>query len=88
MNFLFRSIAEGSCLLNLDADNMEEIIDAAVNFLVQTGRLPEQQKEMVIERLLERERAVPTVIGHACAVPHFYDDSISQPAMVFIRLLA
>ncbi len=65
---------------------MEEIIDAAVNFLVQTGRLPEQQKEMVIQGLRERERAVPTVIGHACAVPHFYDDSISQPAMVFIRL--
>ncbi len=86
MNFLFRSIAEGSCLLNLDAQSMEEIIDAAVNFLVQTGRMPENQKKMVKEGLNERERAVPTVIGHACAVPHFYNDAIAEPAMVFIRL--
>ena len=35
---------------------------------------------------MERERAVPTVIGHACAVPHFYDDAIESPAMVFVRL--
>ena len=55
MNFLFRSIAEGSCLLNLDASNMEEIIDAAIDFLVQTGRLPESQKAMVSEGLKERE---------------------------------
>jgi mannitol/fructose-specific phosphotransferase system IIA component (Ntr-type) len=86
VNFVFRSIAEGSCLLNLDAQSMEEIIKAAVTFLVQTGRLPENQRQMVIDGLLERERAVPTVIGHACAVPHFYDDAISDPAMVFVRL--
>jgi len=86
MNFLFRSIAEGSCLLNLDASNMEEIIDAAIDFLVQTGRLPESQKAMVSEGLKEREKRIPTVIGHACAVPHFYDDAITEPAMVFVRL--
>ncbi len=86
MNFLFRSMAEGSCLLNLDASNMEQIIDAATDFLVQTGRLPENQKSMVAESLKEREKTVPTVIGHATAVPHFYDDAIAEPAMVFIRL--
>ena len=56
MNFLFRSIAEGSCLLNLDASNMEEIIDAAIDFLVQTGRLPESQKAMVSEGLKRGEK--------------------------------
>lgn len=65
---------------------MEEIFRAAVTFLVQTGRLPEHQKDMVISGLLNREQAVPTVIGHACAVPHFYSDAIAKPAMVFIRL--
>jgi len=83
---LFRSISEGSCLLNLDAQSMEEIIDAAVEFLVQTGRLPEKQKNDVYQGVLERERTVPTVIGHACAVPHFYSESIEEPAMVFVRL--
>lgn len=86
MNFLFRSIAEGCCLLNVDASTMEEIIEAAVQFLVQTGRLPENQQSMVTAGLKEREQSVPTVIGHACAVPHFYDDAITEPAMVFIRL--
>jgi mannitol/fructose-specific phosphotransferase system IIA component (Ntr-type) len=83
---LFQAISGGSCLLNLDARSMEEIIEAAVEFLVQTGRLPERQQEEVIEGVLEREKMVPTVIGHACAVPHFYSESIAEPAMVFVRL--
>ncbi|MAI71182.1 MAG: HCO3- transporter [Rhodopirellula sp.] len=65
---------------------MEEIIEAAVEFLVQTGRLPESQQAGVIEGVLEREKMVPTVIGQACAVPHFYSESIAEPAMVFVRL--
>ncbi|MDB4416481.1 PTS sugar transporter subunit IIA [Rubripirellula sp.] len=86
MKTLFRSISGGSCLLNLDAQSMDEIIGAAVEFLVQTGRLPESQQEEVIEGVLEREKMIPTVIGHACAVPHFYSESIAEPAMVFVRL--
>ncbi len=86
MKFLFESISVGSCLLNLDARNMNEIVRSAVEFLVQTGRLPESQLETVVAGVLRRERAVPTVIGHACAVPHFYDDAIETPSLVFIRL--
>lgn len=86
MKFLFQSIAEGSCLLNLDARNMEEIVAASVDFLVQTGRLPESQRNFVYEGIMQREATVPTVIGHACAVPHFYDDAITNQAMVFVRL--
>lgn len=65
---------------------MDEIIQASVDFLVQTGRLPEEQRDHVLEGILERERTVPTVIGHAFAVPHFYDDTIEKPALVFVRL--
>ena len=86
MKTLFQAIAGGSCILNLNAKSMEEIIEAAVEFLVQTGRLPESQQTEVIEGVLEREKMVPTVIGHACAVPHFYSQSIAEPAMVFVRL--
>lgn len=86
MKFLFQSIAEGSCLLNLDARSMEDIIRASVEFLVQTGRIPENLREKVIEGVLEREKAVPTVIGHACAVPHFYNDAITEPVVLFVRL--
>jgi mannitol/fructose-specific phosphotransferase system IIA component (Ntr-type) len=83
---LIEALSQGSCLLNLNASSMPEVIGSAVDFLVQSGRLPENQREMVVDGLLERERLVPTVIGHACAVPHFYDDSIKESAMVFIRL--
>ncbi|TWU50780.1 PTS system fructose-specific EIIABC component [Rubripirellula tenax] len=86
MKFLFQSIAEGSCLLNLEAGNMEDIVAASVDFLIQTGRLPENQRQLVSKGIMQREASVPTVIGHACAVPHFYDDAIATPAMVFVRL--
>ncbi|MCG8653824.1 MAG: PTS sugar transporter subunit IIA [Pirellulales bacterium] len=86
MKFLFESVSAGSCLLNLDARNMDEIVRSSVELLVQTGRLPESQLESVVAGILERERAVPTVIGHAFAVPHYYHDSIDQPALVFVRL--
>lgn len=86
MKFLFQSIAEGSCLLNLEATTMDEIVRQSVEFLVQNGRLPESQQSFVVDGIMEREQSVPTVIGHACAVPHFYDDAIAGPAMVFVRL--
>ncbi|MEO1527835.1 MAG: PTS sugar transporter subunit IIA [Planctomycetota bacterium] len=86
MKQLIDALSEGSCLLNVDATTMTEVIEAAVDFLVQSGRLPESQRDFVVQGLQERERLVPTVIGHACAVPHFYDDEIKEPAMVFIRL--
>jgi len=79
-------VSEGCCLLNLDARTMPEIIDAGVNFLVESGRLPSELEEPVAEGAKERERLIPTVIGHACAVPHFYDDRIDKPHLLFIRL--
>ena len=86
MKQLIDAISQGSCLLNGNASTMPEIIDLAVDFLVQSGRLPESQRQLVTDGMRERERQVPTVIGHACAVPHYYDDRITEPAMVFIRL--
>ena len=86
MEFLRKSLTEGSCLLNLQASNIEEVIRASADFLVQTGRLPEAQRETVIAGLVAREKIVPTAIGNACALPHFYNDAIEAPIMVFIRL--
>jgi mannitol/fructose-specific phosphotransferase system IIA component (Ntr-type) len=86
MKQLIDALSQGSCLLNVNADSMTAVIEPAVDFLIQSGRLPENQRRIVVEGMLERERLVPTVIGHACAVPHYYDDRIAEPAMVFIRL--
>ena len=86
MRALHQAVSEGCCLLNLDARTMPEIIDAGVRFLVQSGRLPENIQEFVANGAKQREEAVSTVIGQACAVPHFYDDCIAEPQLVFIRL--
>ncbi len=86
MEFLRKSLSEGSCLLNLQANTIPEVIRQTGDFLVQTGRLPESQRETVIAGLLAREAIVPTAIGNACALPHFYNDAIEAPIMVFIRL--
>ena len=86
MKALHQAVSEGCCLLNLDARSMPEIITAGVRFLVESGRLPEHLEDFVANSAIEREERFPTVIGHACAVPHFYDDSIEQPQLVFMRL--
>jgi mannitol/fructose-specific phosphotransferase system IIA component (Ntr-type) len=86
MRALHQAVSEGCCLLNLDAHTMPEIVDAGVRFLVESGRLPANLENIVADGVKEHERLVPTAIGHACAVPHFYDDCIDQPQLLFIRL--
>ena len=65
---------------------MDDIIEKVVDFIVQNGSLEAVQRQEVIDGLRRRETAVPTAIGHATAVPHFYDDSIRKPVVVFVRL--
>lgn len=86
MKALHQAVSEGCCLLNLDARTMPEIIDAGVRFLVESGRLSAHLEEYVAKRAKEHEAMNPTAIGHACAVPHFYDDCIEHSQLLFIRL--
>ncbi|PNY33802.1 HCO3- transporter [Rhodopirellula baltica] len=86
MKRLIDAISQGSCLLNVNATTMDEIVSAGVDYLVQSGRLSESQRQVVVDGILQRERQFPTAIGHACAIPHFYDDRISEQALVFLRL--
>lgn len=65
---------------------MEGIIRETGNFLLQTGRLDETQRDAAVEGWLERERVAPTAIGHGCAIPHFYSEAFDEPRMVFVRL--
>ncbi|MDM4018899.1 PTS sugar transporter subunit IIA [Roseiconus lacunae] len=86
MKRLIDAISRGSCLLNVDANSMADIVRTGIDYLVQSGRLPENQSQIVLDGIIERERQFPTAIGHACAIPHYYDDRINDPAVVFIRL--
>ncbi|MCC9599905.1 PTS sugar transporter subunit IIA [Stieleria sp. JC731] len=86
MKRLIDAISQGSCLLNVDARTMSDVVLAGVDYLIQSGRLTESQRDVVVDGIMERERQFPTAIGHACAIPHYYDDRISEPAVVFMRL--
>ncbi|MCH2131242.1 MAG: PTS sugar transporter subunit IIA [Pirellulaceae bacterium] len=86
MQALRKTIEEGNCVLNLEERSIEGIIRSAVKFLVQTGKLTDDQSKDVIDGLIQREREAPTVIGNAVAIPHFYGPVLDQPLMLFIRL--
>jgi mannitol/fructose-specific phosphotransferase system IIA component (Ntr-type) len=83
MRAIHQAISEGCCLLNPDARTMAEVIDAGMRFLVESGRLQTNLEDIVAEGAQEHERLFPTAIGHACAVPHFYDDRNDQSQFLF-----
>lgn len=75
-----------TCLLDLTAKGIEDLIPQVIDRMIGSGLLPSEQRDKVIEVFLERERIVSTAIGNAVAVPHCYLDSLSEPQMVFVRL--
>lgn len=83
---LKKAIAGGNCMLDLRVRSLDEAIEAAVAHLVQKGKVPADELSPAIEGLKARERDISSVIGQGCAIPHFYSDQISNPALVFIRL--
>lgn len=86
MKSIHLAISKGSCLLNLAGRSMPEILESSVDYLVQSGRLAEELRDVVTEGLRNREQQDSTVIGHGCAVPHMYDDRIAEPTLLFVRL--
>lgn len=86
MKTVHNAISAGHCLLNLRARNLDDAIEAAVQHLVQKGDMPADEMPAAINGLKERESEIPSAIGHACAIPHYYSDQISAPALAFIRL--
>lgn len=86
MKAIRNAIAEGNCLLNLRVRNLDDAIEAAVQHLVQKEKMPAEQMPAAIEGLKAREKEMPSAIGHACAIPHFYSDQITEPQLVFVRL--
>ena len=86
MKLLQETVAEGLFLLDLDARDLGSIIRAAFDELVEKGRLPAEQRDVVEAALLAREEEISTAIGHAVAVPHAYLDLLTEPIVIFVRL--
>ncbi len=86
MKFIEQAIAEGSFLLDVQAEDFSSLIHGTLDEMVARQRLTPDQRREVEAALLARERQIPSAIGHGVAVPHFYSDSLTEPLIVMVRL--
>ena len=86
MERLRQAFTENRVLLDLDAHSMGDVMQAAVDQLVQLRLVAEADAERVLAGLREREEKVSTAIGHAVAVPHVYLEVVPEPVVLFVRL--
>ncbi|MBW3599226.1 MAG: PTS sugar transporter subunit IIA [Planctomycetes bacterium] len=86
MRLVNRAFAEGNCLFDLHARNMEEVFRAVLAQAVERGALEEDRREEIFAALVEHERTAPTAFGNASAVPHLYHDGMKDALIVFVRL--
>ncbi len=77
---------DDTCILDLTASGIDDLIPQIVENLVDKGRIEQEQREAVTSAFLERERIVSTAIGNSVAVPHCYLDVLTEPQIVFVRL--
>lgn len=77
---------DDTCILDLTASGIHDLIPQIVDHLVDRGRVEQQQHEAVTSAFLERERIVSTAIGNSVSVPHCYLDMLTEPQIVFVRL--
>ena len=77
---------DDTCILDLTASGIDDLIPQVVDHLVDRGRVEQQQHEEVTSAFLEREQIVSTAIGNSVSVPHCYLDMLTEPQIVFVRL--
>ena len=75
-----------TCLLDISARSIDELIPQVVDHLVQCGRLDAAERDAVEAEFQQRERIVSTAIGNSLAVPHCYVKTLAEPQIVFVRL--
>lgn len=87
MKLLQQTFADSdTCILDLAASGIGDLIPQVVDHLVLRGRIDQQHRDAVVTAFLERERIVSTAIGNSVAVPHCYLDVLDEPQIVFVRL--
>jgi len=82
---LYRAIHKGVVLSALEGETKEEVIRGAMQKVAPLFGL---DAEMISDLLLDRERLMPTALGHGLAVPHARDfllQEIDRIAVVFPR---
>ena len=67
MKQLRTAIDQGHVVLDLDPSDITSAIRGSVRHMVANRIIPEQAVDQVAAAFVEREREVPTAIGHAVA---------------------
>lgn len=64
---LYRALYRGDCLYNESAKTKEELIEASLKPIAESLEL---DPAILTDLFLDRERLMPTALGHGIAVPH------------------
>ena len=86
MQLIQEAFNQENVLLDLPADDLNNVFASVLSFLSEQGKLRPEDQATIRTALLQREQEVSTAIGHAVAVPHAYMEQIAEPAIVFVRL--
>ncbi|MCA9030304.1 MAG: PTS sugar transporter subunit IIA, partial [Planctomycetaceae bacterium] len=76
----------GAFLLDLDADNLDEVFRQSIVAMVGGGFLSPGNGAAIEQELHRREAVASTAIGNAVAIPHAYLDGVEEPSIFFVRL--
>jgi len=71
--------------IELKAPDKQAVIEALVNILVASGRIPSDKADEVIAAVLEREALTSTGLGYGVALPHVKTDVVSEISISFGR---
>jgi mannitol/fructose-specific phosphotransferase system IIA component (Ntr-type) len=80
---LAKLISADQIILDMKAVGHWPAITELVDHLVETGRLPEGQREEILDALKIREALVSTGIGSGVAIPHAFSDELEEVIAVF-----
>ena len=83
MQVLRKALKDGAFLSDLDAQDIETILDQSLQSMVERGLFDDQKKDLVFNAIMDRERIISTAIGHAVAVPHAYLDELDAPLVIY-----
>ncbi len=73
-------------VLDLEPTDLRAVFDRVVQAMVRVA--PRLSREAVVEELLERETAFPTLLGDGVALPHAYAEGLDGRLCAIVRIAA
>lgn len=71
-------VSKDAILVNLKAEDKEEVLEEMVTLLVESGALATRNKKDVLQQFVDREKAGSTGIGGGVALPHIRSELLKK----------